>query len=137
MRPSALIALLPFLATFATAHPQPAHSHGNLNGVSHRERKTLSFGPTHAHASFEVVDTPVVSPHVAGVDDVDPKDVAKQFIAHQVGGKEGEAFYIREDVSDTYAALPSRLNSCSLKQKGMPARRPASLPLVSLLLRFN
>jgi extracellular elastinolytic metalloproteinase len=107
MRSTALIALLPLLATLATARPHD-HHHGHKhdngpNGPSglQRQRKTLSFGPKHGHASFETIDTPVVplGIDVGGLVDVDPKEVARAFIAHKIGGNEGESFYLREDVS--------------------------------------
>jgi hypothetical protein len=103
MRSTALIALLPLLATLATARPHDhhhSHKHDRDHGLQ-RQRKTLSFGPKHGHASFETIDTPVVplGIDVGGLIDVDPKEVARAFIAHKIGGNEGESFYLREDVS--------------------------------------
>lgn len=96
MRTTALIALLPFLATLVTSRPHhPGHDHSAHR--AHHTRKSLSFGPKHSHASFEFVDEPV---SVRGMGlPVDVKEVARNFIGFRVGGQEGETFYIRDDVS--------------------------------------
>lgn len=99
MRTSALIALLPLLANVASAHPH--HKHDRSVRGSNRVRKSLSFGPTHSHASFEVLEQPiVVQSFTEG--EVDAKRVASQFIAEKVGAGEGEGFFIRDDVSISF-----------------------------------
>jgi len=90
MRSSALIALLPLLATLATAAPSPSPR------STYPIRKSLSFGPKHSHAKYEVLELGPV-PEVGLTDFVDVKDVAKRFIAERVGGE--DRFYIRPDVS--------------------------------------
>lgn len=107
MRTSALIALLPFLATLpAQARPHPS-DHVRAVDQQGYIRKSLSFGPRHDHASFEVLDVQPVD-QVMGLREIDAKEVAKAFIAHKVGGGEGVSFYIREDVSSIQAVLKSR-----------------------------
>lgn len=88
MRVSALVALLPALATLAAAAPHPTASKG--------VRKSLSFGPEHAHAKFE--SYPSTGLHARALDE-DPKRTAAKFIAGKVGAREGEGFFIRDDVS--------------------------------------
>lgn len=97
MRSSALIALLPFLATLTAARP---HHHEDKHSAS-RTRKSLSFGPAHSHASFEVLDDAVHVFEPRGLIDepIDVKRVAQTFLGSQLGAQEGEGFYIREDVS--------------------------------------
>jgi extracellular elastinolytic metalloproteinase len=90
MRSAALIALLPFLATFAAAAPSP-----HTRDVQHT-RKSLSFGPKHHHAVFETLEVDAV-PEIGLNQFVDPKDVARRFIAQKLGSE--DAFYIRPDVS--------------------------------------
>ncbi|WWD21598.1 hypothetical protein CI109_106084 [Kwoniella shandongensis] len=94
MRTSALISLLPLLATLAIARP-----HDKNHSIQSQSRKSLSFGPTHAHASFEVLDEPITIVQASGFVDgeVDVKEVAKAFIASKVEGEDGTAFYIRDD----------------------------------------
>ncbi len=97
MRTTALLTLLPLLATLSLARPhQPGHDHSLHR--SHRIRKSLSFGPTHSHASFEVIDEPVAVQSLL-VGEVDVKEVAKRYIGERIGSGDGEGFYIREDVS--------------------------------------
>jgi extracellular elastinolytic metalloproteinase len=95
MRTAALLPLLPFLATLAVARP---HSHHALNKAD-RLRKSLSFGPSHSHASFEIVDSPIEYGLLSLNGEVDAKEVAKAFLSENVGGEEGDSFYIRPDVS--------------------------------------
>ncbi|WVQ83171.1 hypothetical protein IAT38_005310 [Cryptococcus sp. DSM 104549] len=93
MRTSALIPLLPFLATLAQARPH--HSHDS-SSAPQRARKSLSFGPAHPHASFHVLENPPQVQVQGLVDEpVDVKQVAKAFIGGRLGGDDG--FYIRED----------------------------------------
>ncbi|ORY21288.1 extracellular elastinolytic metallo proteinase precursor [Naematelia encephala] len=96
MRTAALVALLPFLASLATARPHDKGGMGMGKGMAH-VRKSLSFGPKHDHAFFSVLDEPAVLPQSLTGELPDPIEVAKAFIARQVGGEEGEAFYLRED----------------------------------------
>ncbi|OWZ33300.1 extracellular elastinolytic metalloproteinase [Cryptococcus neoformans c45] len=95
MRSSALIALLPFLATLTAARPR---HHEDKHSAS-RTRKSLSFGPAHSHASFEVLDDAVHVFEPRGLIDepIDVKRVAQTFLGSQLGAQEGEGFYIRED----------------------------------------
>jgi extracellular elastinolytic metalloproteinase len=87
MRVSALLALLPALATLASAAPT----------TSAAPRKSLSFGPSHPHHKFESFpDTPAF---IKRAIEEDPKRAAAKFIAHRTGATEGEGFFIREDVS--------------------------------------
>ncbi len=113
MRTSALLALLPLLVSLATARPY--HSgHDHSVHRAHRIRKSLSFGPTHSHASFEVIDEPV-TPQGLRSGDVDVKEVARRFIGEKVGAGEGDGFYIREDVSSASSfvcCLSSESMSC-------------------------
>ena len=97
MRTSALVPLLPLLvAGIATAHPHPhSHSH-HLNGLQQKQRKSLSYGPSHPHKTFEAVDHPM---SIAMEYDGDWKSVVKAFL----GDKVGEGWYIRDDVR----SLPS------------------------------
>ncbi|RXK40919.1 extracellular elastinolytic metalloproteinase [Tremella mesenterica] len=92
MRSTALVALLPLLATLSTASPHHKHHHHSFG----KQRKTLSFGPTHKHATFEVApETFVVSADFEG--EIDATEVAKRWIADKVGGQEGVSFYLRSD----------------------------------------
>lgn len=95
MRVSALVALLPALATLAAAAPHPTASKG--------VRKSLSFGPEHAHAKFESYPSST-GLHARALDE-DPKRTAAKFIAEKVGAREGEGFFIRDDVS-VFSSLP-------------------------------
>ena len=98
MRPAVLFALLPLLATNAIARPhQSGHDHSVHK--SHRIRKSLSFGPIHKHASFEVAEEPELSYGFLAREEVDIHEVAKRFIGEKVGVEEGKGFYIREDVN--------------------------------------
>ena len=90
MRSAALIALLPLLAGIATAAPSPA-----IRDVRPM-RKSLSFGPSHSHATYETLELSPLS-EVALSDYVEPTEVARRFIADKVGGD--DRFYIRPDVS--------------------------------------
>ena len=95
MRSTALLALLPFLVNVATARPhQTGHDHSVHR--SHRIRKSLAFGPTHSHASFELIDDAVVG---QGLGTMDTIEVAKMFISERLNITEGEGFYLRGDVS--------------------------------------
>ncbi|KAL1413436.1 hypothetical protein Q8F55_001203 [Vanrija albida] len=85
MRPSALVALLPFLAV-ATAHGE----HG-------KGRKSLSFGPHHAHARFEAFPDHVHKRAFTDSEPADARQVAAAFIAAKVGAGEGDGFYLRDD----------------------------------------
>ncbi|KAL7422859.1 hypothetical protein Q5752_002156 [Cryptotrichosporon argae] len=96
MRSAALIALLPLLATSSVV----AHKHGHEHGSHHvgHVRKSLSFGPAHAHASFDIVDPATQVAATLFTDEpVDARAVAARFIADRLGKAEGEGFYIRED----------------------------------------
>lgn len=93
MRIAALLPLLPALATLATAAPS-----GRPSAVG-STRKSLSFGPPLAHHSFETLDTHAQQLHARGLEDVDPVRAGASFIATRLGVKEGEGFFIREDVS--------------------------------------
>ena len=112
MRTSALLSLLPLLVGLATARPhEPGHDHS-----SHRSRhirKSLSFGPAHAHASFDILDD---EPLVKGLlsDEVDVKEVARRFIGQRVGSGEGEGFYIRDDVSTRSPVTPLSFSAVTL-----------------------
>lgn len=103
MRSSALIALLPFLATATSA--RPSHSHHHHDHTHAHVRKSLSFGPAHPHASFELLhhapaDASAAEGSFASIaTEVDVKQVARAFISERVGGDEGEGYYIRDDVS--------------------------------------
>ncbi|ODO08638.1 extracellular elastinolytic metalloproteinase [Cryptococcus wingfieldii CBS 7118] len=96
MRTSALIALLPFIATTAVA--RPCHSEESTP-ASLRARKSLSFGPSHSHAKFELVDEPA-SPDfttlLAG-QSFQAKDVVAAFLESKLGFREGSEYYIRDD----------------------------------------
>ncbi|WWC86773.1 uncharacterized protein L201_001652 [Kwoniella dendrophila CBS 6074] len=92
MRTSALLAVLPFLATTSLTLARPTYDNVPLV----RERKSLSFGPTHKHHTFHVIDEPPVAHSALLNEPLDYKDVASRFIAKRMG-PEGEAFYIRED----------------------------------------
>jgi len=91
MRTSALIPLLPLLATLAIARPNPQKGLTKAD----RLRKSLSFGPSHSHASFEIVDVPVESGFTGTQANIE--EVAKRFLGEKIGGEEGESFYIRPD----------------------------------------
>lgn len=97
MRTSALLALLPLLANLAAARPHNTEHDHSLHQV-HHVRKSLSFGPAHIHASFEVVDEPLAV-HGLHRRDVNVKEVAKKFIREKMGSEDGVGFYIRGDVS--------------------------------------
>jgi hypothetical protein len=63
-------------------------------------RKSLGFGPVHAHASFESIPLdPLSEVEVQGLVERDPVAVATEFIQRQLGQEASEGFYIREDVS--------------------------------------
>jgi extracellular elastinolytic metalloproteinase len=102
MRSAALISLLPFLATLATARPSPSSQSVD---TSDRLRKSLSFGPTHSHASFEIVNELAEVGLLGEGEEVDPVKVAKGFLSKRVG-EEGDSFYLRPDVS-----LPAQTHS--------------------------
>jgi hypothetical protein len=92
MRTSALIPLLPFLvAGIATAHPHP-HAHHGHGVAQHKQRKSLSYSPSHPHKTFETVDQ--ASTFVDAQYDGDWKKVVRAFL----GDKVGEGWYIRDDV---------------------------------------
>lgn len=95
MRSSALIALLPVLATLSQARPHHHHSH------HHQSRKTLGFGPSHKHATFELLPIEPVDDEarIQGLSEVDVKEVASRFIEAKIGAGNGVGFYIRPDVS--------------------------------------
>jgi hypothetical protein len=98
MRTSALIPLLPLLvAGIATAHPHPAAGH--TSGLVHKQRKSLSYSPSHPHKTFESLDQ--ASIYVDAAYDGDWKAVVKAFL----GDKVGESWFIRDDVS-TKAFVP-------------------------------
>ena len=101
MRTSALIALLPLLATGIQARPHHhAHEHGHGR---HSLRKSLGFGPVHKHASFESLALdPLSEVELQGLTERDPVAVAKEFIERQLGSDAGDGFYIRQDVSSPY-----------------------------------
>lgn len=96
MRSSALIALLPLLATLSIAHPHHHHSHHR-----HSSRKTLGFGPSHKHATFELLSVEPVNGEISiqGLSEIDVKTVASRFIGDKIGSGEGVGYYIRPDVS--------------------------------------
>ncbi|WVO16637.1 hypothetical protein L204_104316 [Cryptococcus depauperatus] len=93
MRTSALISLLPLLATLCEARPHARES-GRQGG-----RKSLSFGPAHPHASFELVDESVHILQTRSFSDepIDPKQVAQDFLIDKLGDVNGDVFYIRDD----------------------------------------
>lgn len=91
MRVAALLPLLPALATLATAAPS-----GRPSAVG-STRKSLSFGPPLAHHSFETLEPEQIQ--ARSFEDVDPVRAGASFIATRLGVKEGEGFFIREDVS--------------------------------------
>ncbi|WRT64652.1 uncharacterized protein IL334_001586 [Kwoniella shivajii] len=94
MRTSALLAILPLLATSTLTLARPTYD--DVPQV--RERKTLSFGPVHKHHSFKVVDEPIIVSRSSLLSEsVDPREVASKFIEDKIGGSEGDAFYIRDD----------------------------------------
>jgi extracellular elastinolytic metalloproteinase len=95
MRVAALFALLPALASLAAAAPTASNSHSHSHAAT-RVRKSLSFGPAHHHASYEVDPD---QPFSLKRDHADPVRAAAAFIQHQIGAGEGTGFYIREDVS--------------------------------------
>jgi hypothetical protein len=109
MRTSALVSLLPLLvAGIATAHPHPHTS----SGVQ-KQRKSISYGPSHPHKTFEGVDQFFT---IAEEYDGDWREVAKAFL----GDKIGDGWFIRDDVS----------------LLSLPAPSPASGPLQSYLDTF-
>lgn len=99
MRSTALIALLPFLASFATAAPSSP-----IKRDIHPVRKSLSFGPSHSHATYETLDLGAV-PEVGLNEFVDVKETARRFIAEKLGSADG--FYIRPDVSSPLDVVSS------------------------------
>lgn len=124
MRSSALIALLPLLAT-GYARPHDADS-GRNGHHRHSLRKSLGFGPVHKHASFESVPlAPLSDVEVLGLVETDPVEVAKDFIKRQVGQEFGEGFYIREDVSGSQSVICQYLcPSSTLTNRPIPIARP-------------
>jgi hypothetical protein len=91
MRTSALIPLLPlFVAGIATAHPHP---HTHHSGLQQKQRKSLSYGPSHPHKTFEAVDADAPM-SIAMEYNGDWKSVVKAFL----GDKVGDDWYIRDDV---------------------------------------
>jgi extracellular elastinolytic metalloproteinase len=93
MKSAALVALLPLLATLSTALPSPPAPRDEVTG---HVRKSLSFGPKHDHARFEILEVGPVS-EVGLLEHVDVNEVARRFIGEKLGGVDG--FYIRDDVS--------------------------------------
>lgn len=91
MRSSALLSLLPILATLplaTVAHSHHKHSHG----IS--QRKSLSFGPSLGHATYstELVDAAAIASLAGG--EIDVRQVAIDYIKTQVG----DDFFVRDDV---------------------------------------
>lgn len=84
MRSAALLTLLPVLAAAAVL----PDAHAPI-------RKSVSYGPSHKHSSWELHPEHSVSITSHG----DPLKVAASFIAEKLGTSEGDGFYIREDVS--------------------------------------
>lgn len=95
MRSSALIALLPLLATLSVARPSHHHNH------HHPSRKTVGFGPSHKHATFELlpIDSANDEVRIQALTEVDVREVASRFIESKIGAGEGVGYYIRSDVS--------------------------------------
>ncbi|WVF69654.1 hypothetical protein IAT40_004433 [Kwoniella sp. CBS 6097] len=100
MRTSALVTLLPFLATLTLSAARPHHSSSSSNDRPEPiERRSLSFGPVHSHATFETVDFDgdEAGTHLAQLsDDVDFADVARRYLVEKVG-VEGMEYYFRPD----------------------------------------
>ncbi|WVR04708.1 hypothetical protein IAU60_001719 [Kwoniella sp. DSM 27419] len=95
MRSAALITLLPFLATLGLTSGRPhAHVQDTSIGPVPRDRKSLSFGPVHSHATFETVDASAYTTTASLDGEVDVKHVATAFLNKRVG--EG-SFYLRDD----------------------------------------
>lgn len=98
MRSEALLSLLPLLATLSTITARP-HSHHH-DHHHHPLRKSLGFGPSHDHASFETLPIqPLGNVGLQALKEVDVKEVARKFIQSKIGEVEGEGFYLRDDVS--------------------------------------
>lgn len=107
MRSSALIALLPILATLSLARPH--HQHHSHHRHS---RKTLGFGPTHSHATFELLPLEADGEfRTQELRDVDVMEVANAFIQEKIGSGPGVGFYIRPDVSGSSSDTETQLTS--------------------------
>jgi hypothetical protein len=98
MRTTALISLLPLLATLPSTLARPHHHHDKSVKTHHRVRKSLAFGPAHPHASFEVLEEPMAVLSFDQHGEVDVKEIAKVFIEGKLQG-DGVGFYLRDDVS--------------------------------------
>jgi extracellular elastinolytic metalloproteinase len=96
MRSSALIALLPFLATASVqARPHNHHHTHHRDHSSANVRKSLSFGPAHPHATFEVIHhdrEEVVGVEVNGLGEVDVMQAARDFLDDRAKALEGEGY---------------------------------------------
>lgn len=103
MRSAALVALLPALVGVATAAPQSAAR--DTPATTTGARRSLSFGPHHAHHRFET-DPELASTFIAPRD-ASPRKIASQFIASKIGAHEGQGFYIRDDVSSAPRLPPA------------------------------
>ena len=78
MRNAALLALLPLL----------------VKGLA--TRKSLSFGPSHSHATFETFQHAPVE--FVSLSSSSPRDVAGRWLDAKLGFTDGEDYYIRDDV---------------------------------------
>lgn len=110
MKLSALYTLLPLLASLpplTAAHPTAKSN----NAPAPSYRKTLNFGASHPHASYHVpaTDAELANDGHAGLmarDVKDAFDVARSVVEKRLTKvlgrdvKEGESYYIRDDVSD-------------------------------------
>lgn len=100
MRSSALLSLLPILATLPLS--VLAHSHHGHHGHSASARKSLAFGPALSHAKYStnVVDGPtsVMGGNIGADGQIDVKQVAIDYIRAQVGND----FFVRPDVSELF-----------------------------------
>lgn len=122
MKLSALYTLLPLIAALpplTAAHPT-AHAHGSDVAGTSSYRKTLNFGASHPHASYRVpvTDGELEDDARAGLmtrDVKDAFDVARRAVEKRLAKdlgravKEGEGYYIRDDVSSSPSLFDSVL----------------------------
>lgn len=112
MKLSALYTLLPLLASLPP--PTAAHPTAKTNNApASSYRKTLNFGASHPHASYHVPATDAelareVNAGLMARDVMNAFDVARSVVGKRLSMvmgrevKEGENYYIRDDVSEEY-----------------------------------
>lgn len=115
MRSATLFSLLPLLATLPaiSAHPHHHHKHDHYhdgdddlelssaaNSGKRVTRKSLGFGPTHHHATYESFLPPGKSGNFSPLTARESREVAEELLRSLgQGGVEDENYYIRKDVS--------------------------------------